>query len=122
MTSISTGVRQVFPGVLDIARHPDRVQWERHFEGVEIFWITRFENGGPGCALIRFQPGARVAPHWHDGFEHIFVLSGSQSDDAGSIGEGSLMVHGPGTQHRITSESGCVVLAMYEKPVRFENA
>lgn len=32
------------------------------------------------------------------------------------------MINPPGTRHSIVSEAGCVVLAIYEKPVKFEAA
>lgn len=30
-----------------------------------------------------------------------------------------LIINPPGTSHGILSESGCIVLAIYEKPVKF---
>jgi anti-sigma factor ChrR (cupin superfamily) len=57
--------------------------------------------------------------HEHRGFEHIYILSGSQSDENGRLNAGTLMVHLPGTRHSIQSEEGCLVLAIYEKPAKF---
>jgi anti-sigma factor ChrR (cupin superfamily) len=55
----------------------------------------------------------------HVGYEHIFVLAGSQQDENGVYGSGSFVVNPPGTRHKVSSKSGCIVLAIYEKPVRF---
>ena len=54
----------------------------------------------------------------HEGYEHILVLCGSQEDAGGLIEAGTLRVHPPGTVHRGTGFAGCIVLAIYEKPVR----
>ena len=32
---------------------------------------------------------------------------------------GTLIINPPGTQHSVVSEAGCIVLAIYEKPVKF---
>jgi anti-sigma factor ChrR (cupin superfamily) len=47
------------------------------------------------------------------------VLAGAQRDCNGNATAGTLMINPPGTRHRIQSEAGCIVLAIYEKPVRF---
>ena len=36
-----------------------------------------------------------------------------------SSGPGTLRIHAPGTYHSVVSEAGCIVLAVYEKPVKF---
>jgi anti-sigma factor ChrR (cupin superfamily) len=71
--------------------------------------------------MLRFQPGAKVPRHLHAGFEHIIVLSGSQTDDGGTIKAGDMLISPPGTDHTIVSEEGCIVLAIYIAPVTFEN-
>lgn len=95
------------------------MEWQPFHPGVDIHWLYREENQGPSAALIRFQPGAVVPTHTHCGLEHIYILSGSQTDGNGRLDAGSLMVHWPGTQHSIASEEGCLVLAVYEKPPQF---
>ena len=57
--------------------------------------------------------------HEHTGYEHIFVLAGSQVDENSKADTGSLIINPPGTRHSVLSETGCIVLAIYEKPVRF---
>jgi anti-sigma factor ChrR (cupin superfamily) len=52
-----------------------------------------------------------------DCFEHILVLSGSQTDHNGEHQTGTLVINPPGTNHSVISEAGCIVLAIWEKPV-----
>lgn len=75
---------------------------------------------GPSAALLRYQKAASVPRHWHEGYEHILILAGSQRDEHGMISAGTLRIHPPGTSHEVFSEAGCLVLAIYEKPVHFE--
>lgn len=90
--------------------------WESFREGIEIRWIYRIADG-PAAALLRYAPGASLGRHLHSGYEHIFVLRGSQIDDNGEHGVGTLLIHAPGTTHAIASPEGCIVLAVWEKPV-----
>lgn len=99
----------------------DGLTWRPFRDGVEIAQIhgTMGAPGGSAC-LLRFSPGARVPLHHHDAMEVIVVLSGSQTDENGRHEAGTVLVSPPGTSHSIVSEDGCVVLAVYEEPVRFE--
>jgi len=96
-----------------------KLPWKPFQPGVDIYRL--YENGdeGPTAALLRFQPGGRVPLHEHTGYEHIFVLSGSQVDENSEAATGSLIINPPGTSHSILSATGCIVLAIYEKPVKF---
>jgi anti-sigma factor ChrR (cupin superfamily) len=109
----------VFSNLASLAENGHGLDWQPFHPGVEIHWLYRDGEDGPSAALIRFQPGAAVPMHEHRGFEHIYILRGSQSDGSGPLSAGSLMVHPPGTSHRIVSEEGCLVLAIYEKPAHF---
>lgn len=109
----------VFNDLSALVARQDQLAWEPFLEGVERHWIYRDADQGPAAALLRFRPGSRVPLHEHLGYEHIFVLNGSQTDENGTLRVGSLMIHPPGTRHSIVSEEGCLVLAIYEKRVRF---
>ena len=87
--------------------------------GVDIYRLYGDGISGPTAALLRFRAGGRVPLHEHTGFEHIFVLSGSQVDENSRAETGMLIINPPGTSHSILSEAGCIVLAIYEKPVKF---
>jgi anti-sigma factor ChrR (cupin superfamily) len=47
------------------------------------------------------------------------VLAGAQVDENTRAETGTLIINPPGTSHSILSEHGCIVLAIYEKPVKF---
>lgn len=85
--------------------------------GVEI---CRLVDGGPdkaSVAVLRYQPGASVPRHRHQGLESVLVLEGSQSDERGCYRTGSLVFNPAGTEHSVWSEDGCVVLIQWERPV-----
>ena len=105
--------------LFNIATWQDKIAWEPFRDGVDIYHL--YGNGieGPSAALIRYRKGAAVPLHLHTGYEHILVLTGSQRDENGLAPKGTLTVNPPGTQHSLVSEAGCIVLAIYEKPVRF---
>jgi quercetin dioxygenase-like cupin family protein/gamma-glutamylcyclotransferase (GGCT)/AIG2-like uncharacterized protein YtfP len=99
-----------------------RLAWKPFQPGVDIFRLYSNGDTGPTAALLRFQSGGRVPLHEHMGYEHIFVLAGSQVDENSKAEAGMLIVNPPGTSHSILSENGCIVLAIYEKPVRMIGA
>jgi len=96
----------------------DDIAWEPFRVGVRIHWLYRTTEDGAEAALLRYDAGAAVPLHEHNGWEHIFVLAGSQSDGTTRHAVGALMISPPGTHHAITSEEGCVVLAVWQHPVR----
>jgi anti-sigma factor ChrR (cupin superfamily) len=60
--------------------------------------------------------------HAHAGYEHILVLSGVQRDQNSAAPPGTLIINPPGSEHSVVGEAGCIVLAIYEKPVEFLSA
>jgi anti-sigma factor ChrR (cupin superfamily) len=105
--------------LFDIARNQDDYPWEPFRDGVDIFRIYGDGISGPAAALLRYRETAPIPPHVHEGYEHIFILCGSQQDADGTVEAGTLRVHPPGTFHAGTGSAGCILLAIYEKPVRF---
>jgi anti-sigma factor ChrR (cupin superfamily) len=87
--------------------------------GVQIASVAGDSNGGPHAAILRYEPGALVPAHRHVGFEVIYVLEGSQRDERGTYGAGTLVVNRPGDEHTVQSDDGCTVLIFWEKPVEF---
>lgn len=96
----------------------DDVAWESFRPGVHIHWLYRSDDEGPAAALLRYERGATVPLHEHLGWEHIFILSGEQSDGVARRAAGTLMISAPGTQHAIVSDEGCVALAIWQRQVR----
>jgi anti-sigma factor ChrR (cupin superfamily) len=114
---------RVFPfeliDVFHFAEHQDQIAWEPYKKGVDIFRLYGDGISGPTAALVRYRQHGEVPMHEHQGYEHILVLSGSQQDENGTFKAGTLVINAPGTRHKVHSEAGCIVLAIYEKPVQF---
>ena len=102
-----------------ISDRQDEIPWTPYKKGVEIFRLYGDGISGPTAALLRYREAGEVPIHEHPGYEHIFVLSGSQEDDHGVFNAGTVVINAPGTRHKVRSGAGCIVLAIYEKPVRF---
>ena len=105
--------------LFQISGWQQRLKWQPFCAGVEIFRLYENGPGGPLAALLRFHPGGCVPLHLHMGYEHIFMLAGEQVDEVSRAEAGAFIINPPGTSHSILSESGCIVLAIYEKPVKF---
>jgi len=105
--------------LFQIAKNPDRIPWQPFQDGVEIHRLYGDGVTGPTAALIRFRKDGKVPAHAHAGYEHIIVLAGTQRDQNGTATAGTLIINPPGTEHSVMSEAGCIVLAIYEKPVTF---
>lgn len=107
--------------IRDLADRAQRGElvFQPYFPGVEIHRIYGDEKTGPSAILLRYQAGGRAPRHRHPGYEHIFVLSGEQSDERGSYPAGTLVINPPGSQHDVQSERGCLVLIIKEQPVVF---
>jgi anti-sigma factor ChrR (cupin superfamily) len=115
MHSVSSPL--VFPNLANIAKSPD-LRWEPFRPGIEIARLFGTPGGG-ASAFLRYSPGARLERHMHRGWEQILILSGSQTDDTGHYQAGAMIVHPPGSAHAVSSDEGCIVLAIWEKPVTF---
>lgn len=107
--------------LLDLEQVRTSREWQPLREGVEISYLYQEPNGGPSAALIYYHPDASVPRHRHTGYEHIFILSGEQRDQNGSYTQGSLLIHKSETSHQIHSPDGCLALAIWQRPVDFEN-
>jgi anti-sigma factor ChrR (cupin superfamily) len=105
--------------LFDIAADPDRIEWKPFRDGVLIHRLYGDGVSGPTAAILRFHKEATVPLHVHEGYEHLLILAGNQRDANGILRPGTLRIHPPGSRHSATSEAGCMVLAIYEKAVRF---
>ena len=71
----------------DIVNDPKRLAtlpWVPFRPGISIVRIYDAGNSGSSAALLRYNPGASLAEHRHAGFEHIYIVSGSQSGNGPS--------------------------------------
>ncbi len=94
-----------------------RADWGELRAGVGILRLAGDASSGPSVALLRYEPGARVPTHRHGGFEVIYVLEGSQSDENGTYEAGTLVVNREGEAHSVWSDAGCLVLIVWERPI-----
>ena len=105
--------------LFQISGWQQKLAWKPFQPGVDIYRLYGDSESGPSAALLRFHPGGRAPLHEHLGYEHIFILAGSQVDENSKAETGMLIINPPGTSHSVLSETGCIVLAIYEKPVKF---
>lgn len=97
----------------------ESLDWKPYRTGVEIVRIYGDPEDGPAAALLRYQPGAGVPLHEHLGYEHILILARTQCDPNGCNDAGTLIVNAPGSSHSVYNELGSVVLAIWERSIRF---
>jgi anti-sigma factor ChrR (cupin superfamily) len=120
--SASGSLRIALGKLFGAAQDFEGLPWQPFRPGVEIARIYGTGESGPAAALLRYAPGASVPRHAHVDYEHILVLTGSQRDERGVYPAGTLLVHGAGTSHTVASDEGCVVLAIWNAPVQFDDA
>ena len=101
----------------NIAAWQDNLPWQPFRDGVEIYRLYGDNTSGSAAALLRYEPGASVPRHTHTGFEHIYVLTGSQTDQNGEHQAGTFVINPPKSNHSVVSQAGCIVLVIWEKPI-----
>lgn len=108
---------RVIPLALEALR--ERTDFVPFRPGVKAAWLYGRDTDGPAAALLRYAPGTSIPAHRHEAYEHILVLEGVQEDDRGRYPAGTLVINSPGSQHRVSSPEGCLVLVIWEKRVTF---
>jgi len=96
------------------------LDWQPLHPGVAIWRIFGDGVRGASAALLKYDPGASIPRHRHQGAEIIVVLRGSQTDQEGTIVAGELRVNRSNTSHGVRSDEGCIVLIVWERPVVFD--
>ena len=106
--------------VLDAESLLELAGWRPFRAGIDILPLygTLGEHES-SAALLRYRPGASVPTHEHPDYEHVVVLKGSQRDAVGTYRRGTLVINSPGSRHAVTSDDGCVVLVIWNRPVAF---
>jgi anti-sigma factor ChrR (cupin superfamily) len=109
----------VFAALLHQAQQPE-FSWSHLRPGVDEHRLYGTHEGpGPTASILRYAPGARVPYHRHGGYEHVFILAGSQRDERGTHRAGTLVVNTPNSTHDVVSDDGCTALLIWERPVAF---
>jgi anti-sigma factor ChrR (cupin superfamily) len=62
--------------------------------------------------ITRFEPGATLPMHRHDGDEFLYVIEGAISDESGTTAAGSIGYRPNGCIHSVTSKTGATVFAI----------
>lgn len=104
--------------LLDELIHSNR--WQPLCPGVDALCLVGGVGKAGSAALLRYDAGAHLQRHRHHGLEQILVLSGSQADEHGTYGPGSLVFNETGSAHSVSSAGGCVVLVTWHGTVTFE--
>lgn len=102
----------------DIGFSPYRTEGRK---GVSIFSLydTRdVDANGPAAALVHYEAGSTTPRHLHPGWELVLVLEGELIDDRGRHPPGVLQVYPPGSDHELSSDTGCTFLVVWERPVQ----
>jgi anti-sigma factor ChrR (cupin superfamily) len=100
----------------------ESLKFEPTFPGVAFATLYRDGETGASAAVLRYDAGAKVPRHRHRGYEHIYVLEGSQRDEFGEYPAGTFVLNPPGTEHTVESPGGCLVLAVWQEQVEFIEA
>lgn len=87
------------------------------FAGVR--WKKLFFDAATGrsTVLLAFEPGAVYGAHRHPGVEQYLVLEGSLEDGGSSYGPGTWVHHPPGSVHRPSSRTGCLLYVTLDRPI-----
>jgi anti-sigma factor ChrR (cupin superfamily) len=114
---IENNLHILFPNLLNMDY--ETLDWKPFHGGITIFPLYKSSDTEASAALLKYIPGAAAPEHIHQGYEHILVLEGSQEDATAVYEKGAFVINKPHTQHWVRSKNGCVVLAIWEKPVKF---
>jgi len=69
--------------------------------------------------LVRLEPNFLDKPHFHNGFEWVYVLEGEFTDDRGVHRKGDFVVNSTEGVHRpSTGPDGCLLLIVWTGSVR----
>jgi anti-sigma factor ChrR (cupin superfamily) len=86
--------------------------------GIDIRVLYGIPGDGPAAAFLRYCRGAKISAHEHVGYELVYVLTGSQSDERGIHRAGTFVLNPPGSRHAVESDEGCIVLVVWEQSIK----
>ncbi|MGA2410916.1 MAG: cupin domain-containing protein [Candidatus Binataceae bacterium] len=88
------------------------LQWNEAIPGVRQKPIWHDKATKRRAALIRFEPGAKLAAHRHLGDEFVFMIEGSNADESGELLTGNLNYRPNGCTHSVWTKNGATALAV----------
>jgi len=102
----------------------DSKNWKRTgLRGIERIEVSPGPRlASASTSFVRFAPGTHFPKHYHLGFEQVFVLEGSYTDNAGAL-------HGPGNLHEMVADTEhefwvapsepCIAASVLHRGLRF---
>jgi anti-sigma factor ChrR (cupin superfamily) len=90
----------------------NEIAWVEALPGVRQKPILHDEAAHRRVSLARFEPGARLKPHRHNGDELVYVIEGSNADESGELVAGNLSYRPNGCTHSVWSVNGATAIAI----------
>lgn len=88
------------------------IAWVEALPGVKQKPILHDEAAHRRVSLARFDPGARLKPHRHNGDELVYMIEGSNADESGELVAGNLSYRPNGCTHSVWSVNGATAIAI----------
>ncbi|MDH4145812.1 MAG: cupin domain-containing protein [Acidimicrobiia bacterium] len=85
--------------------------WSDLRPGVKAKPFFADRAAGRSASLVRFEAGAELPAHRHEGSELVFVIEGTVEDEAGAVRPGMLGFRPDGCAHTVRSPNGATALA-----------
>lgn len=86
------------------------LEWTEARPGIRLKSIWQDTEAERRAVLARFEPGAELPLHRHIGDELIFVIEGSNADEAGEVATGNMSYRPQGCTHTVTTKNGATCL------------
>ena len=86
------------------------LEWVDARPGIRLKHIWEDKAAERRVVLARFEPGAVLPLHRHNGDELIFLIEGENADESGSVPTGNLSYRPNGCTHTVTSANGDTAL------------
>ncbi len=90
----------------------NEIAWVDALPGIRQKPIMHDEAIHRRVSLARFDPGARLKPHRHNGDELVFMIEGSNADESGELVAGNLSYRPNGCAHSVWSVNGATAIAI----------
>ena len=84
--------------------------WVEARPGIRLKNIWQDTTNERRASLARFEPGAKLPLHRHIGDELIFLIEGSNADEAGEVATGNMSYRPNGCTHTVTTKNGATSL------------
>ena len=86
------------------------LEWVEARPGIRLKHIWEDKTAERRVALARFEPGAVLPLHRHNGDELIFLIEGENADESGAVPTGNLSYRPNGCTHTVTTTNGATAL------------